>query len=182
MKNELMARAMTEIDLALIEEAEEMPKAKILTPDLLSKLTRYGSLAACLVLVFGALLVGRLSAPELLLYGEEVTGEARMVTEFIPRAVTYSVDPAQIAQENIPLELDFKRETHLTLECGEMVVLDSEGNEIYCGTEYSATGETSLCLSVPESETNCVIATDRGYNIVLSKDTDSGIWYVNIEK
>ena len=97
-----MARAMTEIDLALIEEAEEMPKAKILTPDLLSKLTRYGSLAACLVLVFGALLVGRLGAPELLLYGEEVTGEARMVTEFIPRAVTYSVDPAQIAQENIP--------------------------------------------------------------------------------
>ena len=183
MKNELMARAMSHIDNALIEEANESPsRSRVINPDLLSKLTRYGSMAACMMLVVGAVLLGTLRGPEVLLYGEEVTTEARMINEYIPRSVTYSVSPAEATPSIIPLELEFKRSTHLTSEACEMIVLDNAGDVIYQGGEYVADGETSLCLSLPEGADNCIIATDRGYKIVLNMDHESGLWYVNIEK
>jgi hypothetical protein len=183
MKNELMARAMSHIDNALIEEANESPsRSRVINPDLLSKLTRYGSMAACMMLVLGAVLLGTLRGPEVLLYGEEVTAEARMINEYIPRAVTYSVSPAEASPSIIPMELEFKRSTRLTSEACEMIVLDNSGEVIYQGNEYLAEGETSLCLSLPDGADSCVIATDRGYKIVLNKDLESGLWYVNIEK
>lgn len=182
MKNELMARAMSHIDNALIEEAEEMPKRNVLAPELLGKLTRYGGMAACMMLVIGAVLLGTLRGPEVLLYGEEVTTEARMVNEYIPRSVTYSVSPAEATPSIIPLELEFKRSTSLATDTCEMIVLDNSGDVIYQGGEYVADGKTSLCLSLPEGTDNCIIATDRGYKIVLNMDEESGLWYVNIEK
>lgn len=182
MKNERLARAMTQIDYALIEEADEMPKSKILRPELLNKLSRYGGMAACMLLVVGALLIGTMRTPEILLYGEEITTEARMVNEYIPRAVTYSVEPREIESQSIPMELEFKKSTRLTLDDGEMVVVGAQGEVLYRGGDYVAKGETSLCLSLPEGAEHCVISTDRGYKIVLNMDRESGLWYVNIEK
>ena len=182
MKNELMARAMTQIDYALIEEADEMPDRKSLAPSFMKNLTRYGGMAACMLLVVSALLLGSLRSPEVTLFGDEITKDARTINEYIPRAVTYSVSPAEIVPRTIPMELDFKRSTRLTVEEGEMVILDDSGDVLYSGTEYFAKGETSLCLSLPESTQRCVIVTDRGYNIVLNQDPTSGLWYVNIEK
>jgi hypothetical protein len=182
MKNELMARAMSHIDNALIEEAEAMPKRNVMTSEFLGKLTRYGGMAACMMLVVGAVLLGTLRGPEVLLYGEEVTTEARMINEYIPRSVTYSVSPAEAIPSIIPLELEFKRSTSLATDTCEMIVLDNAGDVIYQGGEYVADGETSLCLSLSEGTDNCIIATDRGYKIVLNMDHESGLWYVNIEK
>ncbi len=182
MKNEFMARAMTQIDYALIEEADEVPSHKGLSPELLNKLTRFGGMAACMLLVVGALLLGTLRSPEILLYGEEITQSARMINEYLPRAVTYSVSPAEIAAQTIPMELEFKRSTVLTVTDGEMIVLDNKGDVIYQGDEYVAKGSVSLCLSLSEGAQRCVIATDRGYKIVLNMDAESGLWYVNIEK
>ena len=182
MKNERLARAMTQIDYALIEEADEMPKRKTMSPERLNKIARYGGMAACMLLVVGALLLGTIRSPELLLYGEEVTTEARMINEYIPRSVTYSVSPAEATPSIIPLELEFKRSTSLATDTCDMIVLDNAGDVIYQGGEYVADGETSLCISLPEGADNCIIATDRGYKIVLNMDHESGLWYVNIEK
>ena len=183
MKNELMARAMSHIDNALIEEANESPShSRVITPELFSKLTKYGSMAACMLLVVGALLIGSMRGPQMLLYGEGITETPRMINEYLPRSVMYSVSPNDISYQTIPMELEFKRNTTLSLSSGEMIVLNDRGEEIYRGTEYSVRGNLSLCLSLSDSEQSCVIATDRGYNIVLNQDDESGFWYVNIEK
>ena len=183
MKNELMARAMSHIDNALIEEANESPShGRVITPELLAKFTRYGSMAACMMLVVGAVLLVALRGPDVLLYGEEITTEARMINEFIPRSVTYYASPAEVAPQIIPMELEFKKNTRLAADGCEMIVLDNSGDVIYQGGEYAAQGKISLCLSVPDEADSCVVATDRGYKIVLNKDLESGLWYVNIEK
>ena len=182
MKNEHVARAITQIDYKLIEEANETPSRKGLNGDLLGKLMRYGSVAACLLVVVGAFMLSSLRGPGVLLYGEEITADGRVINEYLPRAISYSVSPAEIATHTIPMELDFKRTTELTVDFGELIVIDGEGNEVHRGKEYRAVGETSLCLSLPESTQRCVIVTDRGYNIVLNQDPTSGLWYVNIEK
>ena len=58
MKNEFMARAMTEIDDALIAEADEIPakSSKITARGLMRQVYRWGSIAACALLVVGILL------------------------------------------------------------------------------------------------------------------------------
>ena len=182
MKNERLARAMTQIDYALIEEAEEMPKRKTISPERLNKIARYGGMAACMLLVVGALLLGTIRSPELLLYGEEITSEARLINEYMPRSVAYWASPADSMSQTIPLELEFKRSTTLTVSGGEMVVLDENGEVVYSGTEYLAKGNVSLCIALPDGSEGCTVVTDRGYKIVLNMDAKSGLWYVNIEK
>ncbi len=178
-----MARAITQIDQALIEEADEMPsRRKLISPQLLTGLTRYGSIAACLVLLVGAVLLGNMRGPNTLLYGEEITEQPRMITEYIPRSIAYSLEPVAITEVSLPLELEFSRKTHLTASIGELIVIDGDGNVTHRGTEFAANGEVSLCLSLPEGTQSCVIETDRDYNIVLELDGESGLWYVKIDK
>lgn len=184
MKNEFMANAITRIDPRLIDEANEYQakKATILTPSFVRGVYRYGSLAACLVIIIGAMLLAGRGTDEVLLYGESITSEARMITEYMPRSIAYSIEPETITEVSLPLELEFSRSTTLTLECGEMVVLDFEGNEIYRGQEYLVSGKASICITLPSGTDNAKIYTDRNYNIVLTQKEDSEFWYVNIDK
>ena len=94
MKNEFMARAMSHIDDALIEEANEAPvrRAKVLTPKAVSMIVRYGSMAACAVLVVGLMIMWQMTSGGVLLYGESVSDSPRTITEYMPRAVTHLVD------------------------------------------------------------------------------------------
>ena len=62
------------------------------------------------------------------------------------------------------------------------IVLDSNGNAVFNGTSYEAKGHLSMCLQLNADATECRIETNRGYNIVLKQDAESGLWYVNIEK
>ena len=174
---------MTQIDAALIDEANEMPARKeLISPSFLKGFTRYGSIAACLVLIVGAVLLGTMRGPSTLLYGEEITEEPRMITEYIPRSIAYSIEPETITKVSLPLELEFSKKTHISSSCGELVVIDGNGEVVFSGTEYTARGKISLCLSLPEGTSECVIATDRDYNIVLELDENSGFWYVKIDK
>lgn len=184
MKNEFMARAMTQINEDLITEAEESVarRAKILTPNLARQIYRWGSIASCLALLIGVLLVSGHSGNKVMLYGETVTDTPRSITEYMPRAVTYSVDPALLTEVSLPLEFEFKRSTELSVNGGKMIVLGGEGDTLFEGSSYTAKGEVSVCLVLPPDVTNCIITTDRGYNIVLAKDVESELWYVNIDK
>ncbi len=184
MKNEFMAGAITKIDSRLIDEAEnyQAKRASILTPSFVRGIYRYGSLTACLMLIIGAMIFAGARGDSVLLYGESITSEARMITEYIPRSVAYSLEPETITEVSLPLELEFSRSTTLTLDCGEMVVIDSMGNEIYRGQEYCVKGKASICIILPSDISSANIKTDRNYNIVLTQEENSEFWYVNIDK
>ncbi len=184
MKNEFMASAITKIDSRLIEEADiyQAKRGSILTPSFVRNLYRYGGLAACLMLIVGAVILAGIRGDSVLLYGESITSEARMINEYIPRSLSYSLEPQAITEVSLPLELEFSRSTRLTLDCGEMVVIDSDGNEIYRGKEYTANGKASICVILPTDTVSANIYTSRNYNIVLKQDADSEFWYVNIDK
>ena len=181
MKNEFLARAMTNIDSALIDEANEMPskRATLLTPAFFSGFKRYGALAACLVLIVGAIIAVNSATPGVILYGEPITANARNITEYIPAAMASNDEDGTRV---IPLELEFRKTTVLSTENANISVLDGEGNEIFSGKTYTAKGKQNLVLSLPESETEATVSTDRGYDIVLKKDDQLGLWYVFIDK
>ena len=184
MKNEFMARAMSCIDDALIEEANEVPvrRAKVLAPKTMNVIIRYGSMAACALLIVGVMVIGQMSSGGVLLYGESVSDSPRTITEYMPRAMTHLVDPALITEVSLPLELEFRKETTLTLAEGTMSVIDRNGNTVYTGNTYTANGAVSICVQLPPDATEGVIMTDRGYDIVLTKEDETGVWLVNIEK
>ncbi len=180
MKNELLARAMTEIDDRLIAEADEAPaRSKITHRSLMRNISRYGSIAACALIMIGLIVAGTLGGNDVLLYGESIADAPRTVNEYMPRAVAHVID--EIDAE-VPLELEFKKETKLTIREGSLTVLDNKGDTIYEGGEYTAKGSLSVILTIPAEVTEVCIETDRSYNIVLTKDTESGVWYVNIQK
>ena len=184
MKNEILAQAMTHIDDALIAEADERRTrgAKITARSLVRNVYRYGAVAACLMLAIGLLIAGNIGGQDVLLYGESIADSPRTVAEYMPRAVAYVVDAFEVEDVSLPLELEFKKETKLTLTSGSMIVLDDNGDTLYDGTEYFASGSVSLIVTLPGDAEECIIETDRGYNIVLTQDGESHVWYVHIEK
>ena len=180
MKNEKMAQAMSYIDYALIEEANETaaPKGKVLTGRFMQSISRYGSIAACLLVILGIVFVSRMGINDVLLYGESISGSPKTITEYMPRSVVHLVEPTTFTEVSLPLELEFKVKTQLTLDVGEMIILDKNGDTIFQGNEYVASGKTSMCLAFPSDVVNATIRTNRGYNIVLTKDLESGAWCV----
>ena len=184
MKNEILAQALTNIDDALIAEANERGArgSKITARTLMRGIYRYGAVAACLVLAIGVLIAGNLGGQDVLLYGESIADSPRTVQEYMPLALAHIVDTIDTPDVQIPLELEFKKETKLTLTSGTMLVLDTSGETIYEGNEYAALGSTSMIITLPGDIEECIIETNRGYNIVLTRNSESGIWYVNIEK
>ena len=185
MKNEKMAQAMSFIDYALIEEANEVPAKKqtrILEGSFLRSISRYGGVAACALLIIGLVFIANISGNEVLLYGESLNDNPTTITEYLPRSVQHSIEPQTLIEISLPLELEFKKETKLTIDTGYMIILDQDGNVEFEGNEYTVNGKVSICLSFPSDATRGIINTNRGYNIILTKDTESGIWYVNIEK
>ena len=179
-----MARAMTEIDEALIAESDEISakSSKITARSLMRHVYRWGAVAACAILVVGVLLASNIGGQDVLLYGESIADSPRTVGEYMPRSIAHIVETVEIEDVNLPLELSFKKDTKLTLTEGIMLVLDSDGNTVYEGSEYTASGNISIILTLPGDLEKCIIETNRGYNIVLTQDGESHIWYVNIEK
>ena len=184
MKNEILAQAMTHIDDALIAEADERRSrfARITSRTLMRNAYRWGSIAACMILAVVVLIAANIGGQDVLLYGESIADSPRTVGEYMPRAVAYYVDTHAIEDVSLPLELEFKKETTLTLESGSMLVLDKNGDTLYEGNEFVANGSISLIVTLPGDTEQAVITTSRGYNIVLTRNSESGIWYVNIEK
>ena len=184
MKNEILAQALTNIDDALIAEAGERRTrgAKITARSLAQNIYRYGAVAACLILAIGVLIAGNIGGQDVLLYGESIADSPRTVAEYMPRAVFHIVETLEVEDISLPLELEFKKETKLTLTSGSMLVLDENGETIYEGDEFVASGSVSIIVTIPGDAEEFIIKTNRSYNIVLKPDQDSGIWYVNIEK
>jgi hypothetical protein len=134
------------------------------------------------MIILGIALITRIGMSDVLLYGESISDSPRTITEYIPRSVVHSVEPQTFTEVSLPLELEFKKATELTLDIGEMIILDKNGDTVFSGNTYVAKGKVSMCLSFPSDVTYATISTNRDYNIVLTKDLESGAWYVNIEK
>ena len=175
---------MTHIDDALIAEADERRTrgAKITSRSLMKNAYRWGSIAACLMLAVVVLIAASISRQDVLLYGESIADSPRTVNEYMPLALVHIVETLEAPDVQIPLELEFKKETTLTLTSGSMIVLDENGDTLYDGTEYLADGSVSIIITLPGDAVEAIIETDRGYNIVLTQDGESHVWYVNIEK
>ncbi len=185
MKNEILAQAMTHIDDALIAEADERrsSRSKITSRSLMRNAYRWGSIAACMILAVAVLIAANIGGQDVLLYGESIADSPRTVSEYMPRSVAYYYeDTIQVEDISLPLELEFKKETTLTLNEGVMLVLDKNGDTVYEGNEFVANGSVSIIVTIPGMTEEAVINTSRGYNIVLTRNSESGIWYVNIEK
>jgi hypothetical protein len=175
---------MTHIDDALIAEADERRSrgSKITARSLMKNAYRWGSIAACMILAVVVLITATLSGQDVLLYGESIADSPRTVSEYMPLALAHIVETLEAPDVQIPLELEFKKETKITLTSGSMIVLDENGDTLCDGTEYLASGSVSLIITLPGDAEECIIETDRGYNIVLTQDGESHVWYVNIEK
>jgi hypothetical protein len=104
-----------------------------------------------------------------LLYGENVSDSPRTITEYMPRAVTHLVDPALITEVSLPLELEFKKETTLTLAEGTMSVIDRDGNTVYTGNSYKAKGAVSICVQLPPGATEGVFSDTLGGILVSER-------------
>ena len=184
MKNELLARAITYIDDELIEQANEKPakRALMASPFTMRNFMRWGSLAACIIVTLSLVIATHVSGDGVRLYGEIITDEPRTITEFMPRSITHSIDPASLTALSLPLELEFDKSTTLTLENGSMEILDQNGETLYSGNQYTARGKISVCITLPPNTTQCKISTNRGYHIVLEQNEALELWYVSIEK
>ena len=125
-----MAQAMSYIDYALIEEANETaaPKGKVLSGRFMQNLTRFGSIAACLVVVLAIVLVARISGNEVLLYGENISNSPKTITEYMPRSVFLAV-----RKDTLP-------------PLGKFVSIDKTvadgmfSNKLYCYVRFSKLG------------------------------------------
>lgn len=179
-----MAYAISYIDTDLIDEANEAPasRSKVLSAELLKRIYSIGTVAACLILSVAIIFLAKPASPDVLLFGESISTEARSVTEYIPRSITYSVEPHTITDISIPLELEFAKKTKLTSNEASMTVLSDNGENDFEATEYEADGKVSLCLVVPSGKSQVTIETNRNYNIVLTLDEESDDWYVHIDK
>ena len=117
MKNEILAQAMTHIDDALIAEADERRSrgSKITSRSLMRNAYRWGSIAACMILAVVVLITATLSGQDVLLYGESIADSPRTVSEYMPLALAHIVETLEAPDVQIPLELEFKKETKITL-------------------------------------------------------------------
>ena len=187
MKNEKMARAMTNIDDRLIDEANITRidrKARIPR-----SFTRFGSLAACLILVVGIfILAGKQDL--ILLDGQKLTREPRELTIVVPEPRDISIgthsqtyQPAK-SSYSYPIELAFSFSKAKKLSCStaEMIVINDDGDIVHTGDGYMAEGKTIIRLPLTDEMSDIIISTDRGYNIVLTKDENTDQWYINLVK
>ena len=63
-----------------------------------------------------------------------------------------------------------------------MIVINDDGDIVHTGDGYMAEGKTIIRLPLTDEMSDIIISTDRGYNIVLTKDENTDQWYINLVK
>ena len=119
MKNEILAQALTNIDDALIAEADERRTrgAKITARSLAQNIYRYGAVAACLILAIGVLIAGNIGGQDVLLYGESIADSPRTVAEYMPLRLKISAFPSNLnskrkqSSRSLPAQCSFLTKT-----------------------------------------------------------------------
>ena len=164
MKNDLPARAMTYIDDALIEEADVGTIQVRRTVNVKKMFLQFGSLAACAVIAVGVFLVSLMGSSQVSFYGEAMKDGVSMTANAnLPRMAS-----ATEQTEPIELKLSFKKPTEISVDGIEMTVCTENGEELFRGTKYTATGTVLISLMPQDAET--IIVTDKGYSLLVKFD------------
>ena len=170
MKNEIMARALTQIEDALLEDAQKK------TPKRGQNFLRglYAA-AACLAVLFCSVLFLRLTAvPGITVNGTELG------TEPIP--VAASAEPYVVrffdGSERVTLQISVRRETEIRVSSGTF--------DVFCGTErigsgtsFTGQGELSVRWVIPDADSRqCYEMTVGSTTLLLTYDSSLNGWII----
>lgn len=170
MKHEVMARAITELDSALLEDAQQAgPKA-------VGHWRRWCAAAACLVLVC-ALALPLSARPAASLRGTALTARPTPVEEV---AALRAADPGEDAPVQAELTLTLRRETGLTVSAGTLTVL-RDGAEIGSGSDWTGKGRVTVLWSVGSAQPGQLYTLTAG-SLVLTLEYDDALQGWTIRK
>ena len=156
MKNETMARAITELDDGLIEDAMQA------APRQISPWRRWCAAAACLVLVMAAgLAAPAVSRPAVSLHGTALTAAPAPVDETSPLRIAA---PDWAEPVEVELDLTLRRETALAASEGTLT-LRQEGQEPVTAPEWRGSGKVSVLWSIGDAR------PDRQYTLTAGPVT-----------
>ena len=149
MKNEVMARALTDIDDDLIADAH----SPVRKPKRLS-LYRFGAAAACLILLVGVLLYANLpGGGEITVAGTPLADEPIAVGKVGPAA--FSGSPMQRSDDTLTVSLELipDGKTKIRTEDGSFAVVPTDADaSVYTGTEYTADKSVTLKWAIPSPD------------------------------
>lgn len=145
MKYEMLARAMSELDDDLLEDAQRGAKPR-------GGWRRWCAAAACLVLLCTGALWYR--APAVTMNGSAVTQTPRSIAG---EAAVMSLRLHE-PQALVTLELTLRRETALSVSAGTLQLFDEAGNELFSGTDGTARGTVCAVWAVDDAaEVPCTL-------------------------
>ena len=173
-----MARAMTHIDDALILEAAQVGAGRSSgLRGLQSSLTRWGSLAACLLIAVTVVLSG--IGGGVSMDGVRLDGEPAPISASAGRSTPTTISAPS---ESTPPDftLDFGKSVKLEAQNGQLFRVLPDGAISPIDSDTAVRGALTLRLQPENPNAPLTITTNRGYTIVL--DNIGGEWYISIEK
>ena len=157
MKNEVMARAITEIDDELIVSAHRPQSSKRNTVKYFSVLA-----AACLLLVFGALFL--INGRPRIEYGEPVISTQQS------KIATYDLWQTSQTVITVPLKVVCKEQTAITAVDGTVSVYSANSNEqIYQGQSCEIKDAVNVEWTIEDPDTN------KTYRIKINQNKETVI-------
>lgn len=158
MKHETLARAITGLDDALIDEAAEKRRP----------LHRFAAMAACLLLVLGIALYG-LRPPTVLLDGTKVTAQPRAIGGETAVMTMRLYEPVQVE-----LTLKLPRETKIGVSAGTLVTQDGESTQT-----ITARGTVEVLWVIEDAaEDETYQMTIDSATLLLAHDASRGGWTI----
>ena len=177
MKNEVMARALTDIDDDLIVDAHTSARK----PKRLS-LYRFGAAAAaCLILAFGILFYTNLpGGGEITVSGTLLADEPVAVGATSPAA--FSVSPMQRSDDTLTVSLDLVPDgkAKIRTEDGSFAVVPQGTNaSVYTGTDYTAAESVTVKWSIPAPDTSRIYELTVGSEqLLLYFESSLNTWVI----
>ena len=142
MKNEAMARAITELDDALLEDAMKA------APRQIGPWRRWCAAAACLIVVAAAgLAAPAVGRPAVSLHGTALTAEPAPVDE---TAMLRLIDPDEAGPAETELALTLRKETVLTASAGTLTIRQ-EGQEPIAAAEWQGHGRITVLWRIEDA-------------------------------
>lgn len=177
MKNEVMARALTDIDDDLIADARTSArKSKRLS------LYRFGAAAAaCLILTFGILFYTNLpGGGEITVAGTLLADEPVAIGAISPAA--FSVNPMQRSDDTLTVSLELVPDgkARIRTEDGSFAIVPAGADtSIYTGIDYTADESVTVKWAIPSPDTSRTYRLTVGRKqLMLYYDASVNNWLI----
>lgn len=172
MKHEVMARAITELDSGLLEDAQ------LAGPKAVGHWRRWCAAAACLVLVLScALALPAAGRPAVSLRGTALTAQPTPVEDV---TALRAADPEREAPVRAELTLTLRRETELAASAGTLTVLKGEA-EIASGSQWTGRGQYTVLWTIDSARAGQQYTLTAG-STVLTLEYDAQLQGWTIRK